>query len=371
MRRFEFVCLDPRKSKRAKMEAVLSPGGTLQWLKLAPLSLRSWPETDREAREALSMSKDRGAGGWKQALQLRLLKLQYNGARAFFAARPNAVAVAWNGLNGTRRVFMQGAKAAGVKTLFFELGPFPGRVTIDPQGVNNASCLPREIAPYQRWFATAADRDWRDIKGDIKQRAALRDAEDVDAPPLSEPFVFAALQTPGDSQLRLFGGNFPTVPHFIDALAKAAESLPEGWHLRIKEHPTAPESFASQIQNALPGKVFLDNANDTFSQVAASRGVVTVNSSVGLEAMFYDKPVVACGECFWAIEGVAKPARDTATLTALFADPDQMSFSAKARNAFMSFLDQCYYPALENTSFDLIAQRLADDDPHGLWKAHT
>ncbi|MBO9472167.1 capsular biosynthesis protein [Shimia sp. R10_1] len=334
------------------------------------MSFRNWPETEREASQAQAMSKDRGGSGLKQRLTLRLLKLQYNGARAYFRKRPNEVAVCWNGLNGTRRVFMQGAKAAGAKTLFFELGPFPGRITVDPQGVNNASCLPRDIAPYKRWFGGAQKHDWREIKGQIKQRNALRVAEDLDAPPLSDPFIFVALQTPGDSQLRLFGGNFPTVPMLIDAVAQAAQSLPEGWHIRIKEHPTAPESFAAQIQNALPGKVFLDNANDTFSQVAASRGVVTVNSSVGLEAMFYDKPVVACGECYWAIDGVAQQAKDTATLKALFAAPEQFSYSKEARDAFMSFLDQCYYPKMDrDDQFSLIAERLNSDGNRDIWQA--
>lgn len=372
MQRFQFTCLDPRKKKRATIARVLSEGGPIHWRKLAPLSLRSWPETTQVAQEALEMSKDRGASGLSQALHLWLLKLQYNGARAYFAKHADQVAVCWNGLNGTRRVFMQGAKAAGAKTLFFELGPFPGRITVDPQGVNNASCLPRDITPYTDWYDTAEKRNWRDIKGQIKQRSALRDAEAVDAPPLSDPFIFVALQTPGDSQLRLFGGNFPTVPILIDAIAKAAEALPEGWHIRIKEHPTAPESFAAQIQSALPGKVFLDNANDTFSQVAASRGVVTVNSSVGLEAMFYDKPVVACGQCYWAIDGVAMRAPDTASLTALFAAPETLSFSTEARDAFMSFLDQVYYPSIEGEPpFALIAQRLSDSDTSGIWRRKT
>ena len=50
-------------------------------------------------------------------------------------------------------------------------------------------------------------------------------------------------------------------------------------------------------------RIWLDNDTDTFEQVAASRGVVTVNSSVGIQAFYFDKPVVVCGQTFWSIPG--------------------------------------------------------------------
>ena len=99
-----FVCLDPRKAKRRAVATALAGLGPIRWLKVVPMRrLNRW-----------------------------LFALQYNGARAYFAAHPDAVAVCWNGLNGTRRAFMQGARHAGARLLFFELAPLPGRVTIDP-----------------------------------------------------------------------------------------------------------------------------------------------------------------------------------------------------------------------------------------------
>ncbi|MEJ8561183.1 capsular biosynthesis protein [Yoonia sp. GPGPB17] len=273
--------------------------------------------------------------------------MQYNGTRRYFEKHPNHVAVAWNGLNGTRRVFMDAAKDAGAKTLFFELGPFPGRITVDTAGVNFANSLPREAASYKSWLVQSKvdPNDWRALGTRIKQRTPNKPpAPTASLPPLTDPFIFAPLQVPGDSQLRLFGGNFRTVDSFVEALVGSAKALPDGWHLRLKEHPSTPPFVADRLREAQTA-IYLDNTTDTFAQVAASRGVLTINSSVGLEAMFFDKPVLACGQCFWAIPGMADTAPDQTTLTRSLANAADWSFDAETRNAVMSFLDQIYYPA--------------------------
>ena len=365
-----FVCLDPRKAKRRAVATALAGLGPIRWLKVGPMRLRGYPETAAEAQTALNMSKDRDRGPLLARLNRWLFALQYNGARAYFEAHPDAVAVCWNGLNGTRRAFMQGARHAGARLLFFELAPLPGRVTIDPNGVNFANSLPRDIAPYLAWAKAEhpAPDAWRSAGRDIRQRAPMQaKATTGDLPPLDAPFLFVPLQTPGDSQLRLFGGAFPKVDSFIDALVAASAHLPEGWHIRVKEHPTAPTSFADKFAGLTMPRIFLDNATDTFTQVAASRGVITVNSSVGLESMFYDKPVVACGQCFWAIPGVADSAPTPQALNDFCGHPGALGYDPVARDAFMNFLTQCYYPE-QASAAPLVAARLQGPDSFGFWQ---
>ncbi len=182
--------------------------------------------------------------------------------------------------------------------------------------------------------------------------------------------MFAALQTPGDSQLRLFGGAFPRVELFVDALIAAAKRLPSGWHLRVKEHPTANRSFTHLLANSGDLPIYFDNASDTFAQVKAARAVLTVNSSVGLEAMFLDKPVVACGQCFWAIDGVADRAETPAALADIAANPDSLSFDPSARDAFLGYLTSQYYPRLKG-DYAFIAARLNGPDDLGFWRCST
>lgn len=219
--------------------------------------------------------------------------------------------------------------------------------------MNYANHLPRRIEPYLDWMKRSGldPEVWRGRGHRIRQRAATlpraTGSGTATLPPVTEPFVFVPLQVPGDSQIRLFGRTFRTVPEFVEALVRLSDGLPAGWHLRLKEHPSARQSFADLLCTHPDRPIFIDNGTDTFDLVRASRIVLTVNSSVGLEAMFFDKPVIAAGDCFWAIEGVAHRAEDEAALGRLLSRADTLGYGPEARNAFMSYLTEIYYVSLE------------------------
>lgn len=376
-----FICLDPRKAKRKAIEQVVLPlsggGGRGRWLRLVPLRLRGYPETRQRAREAFAAATKIPKGKIAATAKRLLLGAQYNGARALFEKDRDTIAIAWNGLNGTRRVFMDAARDAGVRKLYFELCPFPGRITTDPCGVNFRNGLPRAAEPYLRW-ADGRDTDtWRDLRKTFRARRPSRSAPpEHSGQHLAGPFILVPLQVPGDSQLRLFGGNFPTVEATIKAIAEAATALPDGWHVRIKEHPSARERFSDLIAGIGHPKLVLDNATDTFALVEAARAVVTVNSSVGLEAMFYEKPVIAMGQCFWAIPGITRHCPDVASLRAALSPPEAIGFDPAVRAAFLTFLTEEYYPRLDHLDEDgnlhldevrKVMRRLSGPDPSGFW----
>ena len=72
--------------------------------------------------------------------------------------------------------------------------------------------------------------------------------------------------------------------------------------------------------------------------------VLAVNSSVGLEAMFFDKPVAACGDCFLAIDGIAAKATTLKDIERIMADPDTVKYDAEARHAFFELSRQVLLP---------------------------
>lgn len=351
---------------------MLAGAGNITFMRLAPFGLTHYAQADARAANALATATKQPRSFFVRRAKHWLLKRQYTGCRAYFARNPEVVAVAWNGLNGTRRVFMDAAKDAGNKTLFFELAPFADRITIDPKGVNFANSLPRNMDPYIKWAASHATdtESWHALRDTIAQRkpsAAVTVSDKV--LPLTQPFVFVPLQVPGDSQLRVYGGAFKTVDLFVAAILKAAEQTPKGWHIRIKEHPSALPFVKDAIDKAGVDNVVLDNITDTFEQVKRAELILTVNSSVGLEAMFFDKPVVACGDCFWAIDGIAVSARTQKDIAQVLARPDAVTFDAAARSAFLSYLDTCYYPKISQPENAAIETRIAGRDQNGFWDA--
>ena len=345
-----------QRRKESAFASVAEAAGGGRRLALIPMSPRGFPETAARTADCLARAKRQPRGRLGRALKALLIRLQYNGARRFFARHPGAVALCWNGLTGSRRAFMEAARDAGAPRLFLELAPFPGRITLDPAGVNAESSVPRDRAFYEGWAGSDPARcgpGWRALgagltargsrRSDVGQAAAGAELE-------AAPFLFVPLQVPDDSQMRLFAGWAGGLAGFVAALGPAARALPEGWHLRLKEHPSARAALGPEIAAAIRasgGRIRLDNATDSFAQLAASRGVLTINSSMGLQAFFHDKPVIATGAAFWAQEGLVAPAASAEALAGLLAAADRLVFDQGFRDRFMNWLDQVYYPPLQ------------------------
>ena len=310
-------------------------GGRRLWT--IPWSWRGFAET--EARVALCLARAKrqpvGIGRWLKAW---LIRAQYNGARRLFARHPGAVAVVWNGLGGSRQAFLLAARDAGLGTLACELAPFPDRITVDPIGVNaESSVMGVDVSGF------AAGDGWRALGAGLVARASRRADVGQSAGMPQGRYLFCPLQVPDDSQVTLFAGWTGGMAGFLAALTQAALHLPPGWHLRVKEHPSAKVALALAPLVAT-GRVVVDNATDSFAQVQGSLGVVTLNSSMGLQAFFHDKPVVVLGRAFFAVPGLVTLAGDQPRLNAAFAAADSLTFDPALRARFMNWLDRVYYP---------------------------
>ncbi len=331
--------------KEAVFAALARADGGGRRLRVVPWSWRGFAET--EARVALCLARAKrqpqGVGRWFKA---QLIRLQYNGTRRLFGRQPGAVAVAWNGLGGSRLAFLLAARDAGCGTLSVELAPVAGRITLDPVGVNAESAVPREPGFYA---GRDAGDGWRRMGAGLVARVSRRsDVGQADAVLPDAPFLFCPLQVPSDSQVTLFAGWTGGMAGFLAALGQAVVHLPEGWHLRVKEHPSARQSLTGLLGPLVAtGRVVVDNASDSFAQVVASRGVVSLNSSMGLQAFFHDKPVVVLGEAFFKQAGLVVAVADQAGLNAAFAAADRLTFDPLARARFMNWLDEVYYPRFD------------------------
>lgn len=357
------LLLWPREYARRKDSAfasVAAAAGGGRALRLIPLSPFGFPETAARTDEAMRRAKKQPRGLARHLKRL-LIRWQYNGSRRCFERHPETAAMAWNGLTGSRWAFLQAARDAGRAALHLELAPLPGRITLDPVGVNAESSVPRERAFFDHWAAEEPGRSseaWRRMGEGLvargSRRADVGQGGGAEAAALQQagPFLFVPMQVPDDSQMRLFAGWAEGLDGFIAALGAAARALPVGWHLRVKEHPSARVSVAEQLQAAIDasgGRIVIDNATDSFAQLTASRGVLTINSSMGLQAFFHDKPVIATGAAFWALPGLVVPADSAAALATALAGAAGLGFDPVFRARFMNWLDQVYYPRLTTT----------------------
>lgn len=333
--------------KEAVFKALAEVEGASRRLPAIPLNFHDFPETTARVAEALARAKRQPKGPVARWLKRQLLRGQYNWARRHFAKHPDQIALAWNGLTGSRMCFLQGARDAGAPTLYAELAPLPGRITLDPAGVNAEGSVPQDPDFYRQWANTHDTTSWRAIGAGLTARASRRaDVGQAGGALPDTPFLFCPLQVPDDSQVTLFAGWCGGMDGFLAALAQAAAHLPAGWHLRLKEHPSAKIPLTAALAPLLStGRAVLDNGTDSFAQIAASQGVVTLNSSMGLQSFFHDKPVITLGRAFFTLPGLVNHAPDQPSLNALFAAPAQQGFDTDLRAAFLHWLGAAYYPA--------------------------
>jgi len=338
---------------------------TVRFISFVRLGWRSYTDSDEVATLALAASKSVPRSRFWRWLKWSMFRSQYNWSRTFFEKHPDAAAVCWNGLNGSRRAFVEGARRAHAATVLFELAPLPGRITIDSKGVNFFNSLPRDSRFYLTWQAAHPQHQdaWLDVRDGIvarqgsKNKNVKQELRTDDA--LDRPYLFVPLQVQNDSQIRLFGGHVASVEHFVRLLDRYAHRLPQGWTLRVKEHPTSPIPYRLQEIIQQRSRWVIDNATDTIQLIKASQGVVTVNSSVGLEALFFGKPVLAIGKAFYGFHPVTRTIESEQEVERILADPQhELCFNESAVCSFLNYLCAVYYPRIT-----LLNDRVTGIDP--------
>jgi capsular polysaccharide export protein len=246
------------------------------------------------------------------------------------------------------------ASALSARVWVMENGYFrPDWITVERDGVNGSSRLPRDSAAYATEPPTQAE-PWAVGKilphhvvnisayhlaqgmgrplfpryvshytvsplsqcfGHVRRYVSLafrsREAVDADVIAARGDFFIACLQREGDAQLLRYS-QYPDNTAFLTAVMDSfAAHAQAGARLVIKNHPLDPgvvdlPRVARRLAEArgLQGRVdFIDGGN--LAQLCrASRGMVVNNSSAALSALGFQTPVKVLGDAFFDFEGL-------------------------------------------------------------------
>jgi hypothetical protein len=162
-------------------------------------------------------------------------------------------------------------------------------------------------------------------------------------PTPSRPFVYFPLHVTDDYKIKR------VVPHCSDQAAlveQVARALPHGWDLVTKEHPMAigrtPSSLLKRLTHMRNVRVVppTSNSHDLIEQ---SRAVVVISSTVGLEALLYDKPVLTLGQPFYSGVGITLDVDSFADIhTAVPAVIDFHPDRTRIRQFLSAAMERCY-----------------------------
>jgi capsular polysaccharide export protein len=242
----------------------------------------------------------------------------------------------------------------------------PDWVTVERNGVNGSSGLPRHrlayeppipetpvtrsvgrILPYHvlnisiyhliqlpgrwlfpRYVAPYTQAPWLQCAGHIRRYFHLAfqprnrcDAENIAG---QGPFFIACLQREGDAQLLRYSHFADNTAFLAEVMNSFADHAPADTRLVVKNHPLDPglvdlghiTRLLAEERGIAKRVDFIDGGN--LAQLCrASQGMVVNNSSAALSALGFHTPVKALGQAFFDFEGLT----DQKPLDAFWSDP--------------------------------------------------
>lgn len=251
--------------------------------------------------------------------------------------------IVWNSATLMGQACRNAAHRLGIRCLFMEIANIEGRVVADPEGTNAAASITDkpdlmlfdlpEDEEFQRWrkryrkakFVTSIPPQARDawlpnwrygldlvgftilriprdtnesVAGKIRRRFRRRQRlRPRGSPhPPNGSFLFLPLQLTNDANLLVFSD----VDNLRAILLARDIAQKRGLPLVVKIHPAEKDlDFVNTIEGMHEaGDIWLSSA-DTYTLIEQADEVITVNSTVGLEAMILGTPVTVLGRAIY------------------------------------------------------------------------
>ena len=210
----------------------------------------------------------------------------------FYKALPETDLVfMWNGGLGQEKDISTLCKESGIPVYYMELGWLPqaGTFYFDRKGVNYESTL--------------TDWKYKELTQEQKQNIAAKRAyyhqchaktTGID----EKDFVFVPLQVEGDSQIVNHSPRIKKMQQLVDYVCSFVEGK-----IIFKTHP---KDDPGEIK--YPARCKLYKTGTTHDFLPKCKYVVTINSTVGVEALTYNKPVITLGNAFYEGRGLTHQA---------------------------------------------------------------
>jgi capsule polysaccharide modification protein KpsS len=142
---------------------------------------------------------------------------------------------------------------------------------------------------------------WQNVAETARAKAVRPFYDELDR---SRPFVYFPLHVTDDYKI------LKVIPHCVDQASiveQVADALPVGHDLVLKEHPMSVGRNSVRLLRRLRTRRnvrLVAPQTSTHELIRAAEAVAVISSTVGLEALLYEKPVLTIGEPFYAGYGI-------------------------------------------------------------------
>ena len=268
----------------------------------------------------------------KYTLAVRLFYLR---VKQFFTKNQFDLIGLWNGMKWHQKIIRLLIKPE-VRTLFFENGAFPDTTTADPKGVNFGSSIPTNPDFYR------SHTDGNPVK--LPENLIVREGKKRKAgtsdQPLPDRYIFVPFQVDSDTQIVEYSPwirNMEMLYQLLSEITQISDKEPPVFV--VKEHPSSANDY--RHLHELNSNIRFYNQTNTQTLIEGADCILTINSSVGFEALLLNKPVITLGQAFYALPGLVSAANTAESATSACQNhhfPDQ-----NLREAFLNYLYSDYY----------------------------
>ena len=183
-------------------------------------------------------------------------------------------------------------------------------ITYEIASLANPLLFPRyrTHVPYNRWIGYGAHA----LRFAAMPLRASRDRQLLERLNREKGGVFLLpLQLESDVQIRYYSP-YPTMSALIEHVMRSfARGAPPDARLVIKNHPLDPgfvnyERLTARLarETGITGRVDYVDTGDASPLAAHARGIVTVNSTVGMSSLMLGRPVIALGKAIYNLPGL-------------------------------------------------------------------
>ena len=253
---------------------------------------------------------------------------------------PDAVCV-W-GAKYRAALLALAARTQQVPVVYLENGALPCTTAVDLQGINACNSLPRDAAFY-RALAAPATRE-TGVPLEVRKAVPGKHGQDAGLATLPARYIFAPFQDDSDTQILLQSPWIKDMRQFFSLLVRVYKQLNDPQlHLIFKEHPSATSEYPDLHRKAgREPRIHIVNNYLTQELIEHAESVVTINSSVGIESLLFDRPVIVTGRAFYNIPGLVTKADSEAGLLQALKSVNTFATDQVLRRNFLHYLDSEY-----------------------------
>ena len=247
--------------------------------------------------------------------------------------------VIWNGHKLPNITVVKAAEKLGISVIYYENGLLPNTTCLDPKGVNYASSIKRDKNVYLNCdLSQTALFKTPELTARVnhKKRKAFVQSK------LPKRYIFVPFQVPHDTQIVCYSPWIHSMEMLFTEVMTAIEKLNDP-ELKVvfKEHPSWHKHY-SHLYKKHPQAVFA-NGNVTADLIDSAEAVITINSTVGLEALLVGRRVITLGLACYNIDELVLHARNNEELSERISQMSQgWQFNTQLRNQFFNYIKHVY-----------------------------